>query len=139
MRKKIIHLIVMTIIMCISVNINLYKTYSADLEITEIEKIADTPDDIIRGAQSFLKAEQNSTIKETELKNTSDYIFNLLLAIALIVAVIVGIILGMRFMVASVEEKAKIKETLIPYVVGCVVVFGAFAIWKLAVDVLSRL
>ena len=52
-------------------------------------------------------------------------------------AVIIGMVIGIQFMTASVEEKAKIKESLVPYVVGCVVVFGAFGIWKLAVTVLS--
>ncbi len=30
----------------------------------------------------------------------------------------------------SVEAKAQIKEKLIPYVVGCAIMFGAFGIWK---------
>ena len=42
-------------------------------------------------------------------------------------------------MVGSVEEQAKIKETLIPYVIGCVIIFGAFGIWKLLVTLLSSI
>ena len=38
----------------------------------------------------------------------------------------------------SVEEKANIKEVLVPYVVGCIVIFGAFAIWKLIVTILGN-
>ena len=34
-------------------------------------------------------------------------------------------------MMGSVEEKAEVKETLVPFIVGCVVVFAAFAIWKI--------
>ena len=62
----------------------------------------------------------------------------LVLAIALVVAVVIGMVIGIQFMTASVEEKAKIKESLLPYAVGCVVVFGAFGIWKLAINVLSN-
>lgn len=36
-------------------------------------------------------------------------------------------------MMASAEDKAKVKESLLPFVVGCVVVFGSFGIWKLLV------
>lgn len=40
-------------------------------------------------------------------------------------------------MIGSAEEKAKIKDSLVPFVVGCVVVFGAFGFWKVAVNVFS--
>ena len=44
------------------------------------------------------------------------------------VAVIALIILGIKYMMGSVEEKAEYKKTLIPYVVGALMVFGASAI-----------
>lgn len=47
---------------------------------------------------------------------------------------IVGTILGIQFMIASAEEKAKVKETLVPYIVGCIVIFGAFTIWSIVVN-----
>lgn len=48
---------------------------------------------------------------------------------------IVGTILGIQFMVASAEDKAKVKEAIVPYVVGCIVIFGAFTIWGTAVNI----
>ena len=50
------------------------------------------------------------------------------------VAVVVGMVLGIQFMAASADEKAKVKEALMPFVVGCIIVFGAFTIWKIAVN-----
>lgn len=47
---------------------------------------------------------------------------------------LVGTIIGIQFMVASAEDKAKVKEALIPYVIGCAVIFGAFTIWSIAVN-----
>lgn len=76
-----------------------------------------------------------STINTTALKSTSDYIYNTLLAIAIIVAVIVAMVLGIQFMIASADEKAKVKEALMPFVAGCIVVFGSFTIWKVAVNI----
>lgn len=73
------------------------------------------------------------------MHDTSDFVYNLLLAVAIIVAVVIGMVIGIQFMMAGVDEKAKIKEQLMPYAVGCVVVFGAFGIWKLAVTILSKL
>ena len=68
----------------------------------------------------------------------SDLIYNLLLIIAIVVAVIVGLVIGIQFMTGSVAQKAKVKETLIPYIAGCIVIFGAFGIWKLVVEILSQ-
>ena len=57
--------------------------------------------------------------------------YNILLAVGVAVAVIVGGIIGLRFMtVTSAEEKAEITKLLIPYLIGCIVVFGGFAIWR---------
>ena len=90
----------------------------------------------MEGANSFVKeGENNSVLDQDKLADTSKYIYNTLLAIAIILAVGVGSFLGIKFMISSVEEQAKIKELLIPYVAGCVVVFGAFGIWQLAVNV----
>lgn len=97
-----------------------------------------TVDSVIEGAQSFLEKGTTGTVKEAPLKSTSNFIYNILLGIAMVVAVIVGMIIGIQFMVTSVEEKAKVKEALVPYVVGCIVVFGAFGIWKLAMNILSK-
>lgn len=98
-----------------------------------------TVDDVIKGAQDFLAEGSERPILENELKSASDFLFNIFLGIAMIVAVIIGTIIGIQFMVASVEEKAKVKEALVPYAVGCTVVFGAFGIWKLVVTILSSI
>lgn len=41
-----------------------------------------------------------------------------------IVSVIVLIALGIKYMVGSIEERAQYKETMIPYVIGAVLVFA---------------
>jgi hypothetical protein len=75
-----------------------------------------------------------STVNDVKLREASNSIYNLLSSIGMIVSVIVGIILGITFMMASAEDKAKVKEALIPYIVGCIVVFGAFGIWKIVIN-----
>ena len=55
------------------------------------------------------------------------------------VSVIIGMTLGIKFTMAGVDEKADIKKHLLIYVAGCVIVFGAFAIWKLAVNVFAQI
>lgn len=94
--------------------------------------------DTMSGAGDFVslgESKVSEAVEEDKLKDASDYIYNLLLAVGIIVAVAIGATLGIKFMISSVEEKAKIKELLIPYIAGCIVIFGAFGIWKLAVDI----
>lgn len=102
---------------------------------------ASDADSIISGASGFVKdgeknADQNG--KDGELVEISNSIYNMILAIAMIVAVTVGIALGIKFITSSVEEQAKVKELLVPYVTGCIVIFGALGIWKLAVTTFSK-
>ena len=95
-------------------------------------------DNTIEKADGFI-SEGSSQIDSTELQNFSNMLYNALLIIGIIIAVIVGTILGIKFMIGSVEEKADIKKLLIPYIVGCIVVFGAFGIWKLVVTILANM
>ena len=55
----------------------------------------------------------------------------------IIVAVLVGAILGIQFMTAGIDKKVEVKQALFPYIVSCVVMFGAFGIWKLMVMILN--
>ena len=95
-------------------------------------------DDTIEKADEFTN-EGSSQIDATELQNFSNMLYNALLIIGIIIAVIVGAILGIKFMMGSVGEKADIKKLLVPYVVGCIIVFGAFGIWKLVVTILANM
>ena len=41
-------------------------------------------------------------------------------------------------MMGSASQKAETKELIIPYIVGCVVVFGAFIIWKIVIELFNQ-
>lgn len=95
-------------------------------------------EDMISDADKFLnKGEIN--IEQDALSNFSKTIYNILLAVGVVVAVIIGALIGIELMTSSAEGKAEAKELLIPYVVGCVVVFGGFAIWKIVVTILQHI
>lgn len=94
---------------------------------------------IVSGADGFIQSGQQGSAKidNDDIHNLSDTIYNILLIIGTIIAMIVGAVLGIQFMTGSVEAKSKVKESLIPYITGCVVIFGAFGIWKLAITILQ--
>lgn len=92
---------------------------------------------ILSGGQNFIdKGNQGETpIGDDEIKDLSNTIYNILLILGTVIAVIIGSILGIQFITGSVEQKAKVKDSLIPFVIGCVVIFGAFGIWKLVIQI----
>lgn len=95
---------------------------------------------VVSGADGFIQNGQGSSkIDNEDIHKLSDSIYNILLIIGIVVAMIVGVVLGIQFITGSVEAKSKVKESLIPYVVGCIVIFGAFGIWKLAITILQGL
>lgn len=101
---------------------------------------ASTVNEVMESGENFIDTgKQDYKVNEEVLHETSNFLYNLLLGIGIIVAVIVGSILGLKYMIGSVEEKAEMKEKLLAYIISCGVVFGAFGIWKIAVNILSVL
>lgn len=125
MKSKILNILLICAFLVLSItNINYAQEVNEDRN--------QTIDQVMGGAENFISgANTENTISQSSLKNTIDLIYNILLAVGIIVAVVAGAILGVQFMVASADGKAELKERLVPYVVGCVVIFGAFGIWKI--------
>ncbi len=48
--------------------------------------------------------------------------------VGIIVAVVILMILGIKYMMGSAEEKSKYKETMLPYIVGAILLFAAAGI-----------
>ena len=96
-----------------------------------------TPDEIITEANEFVKQATGSPLDGDKLKGASSTLYNLLLSIGIFLSVVIGVYLGVKFMVSTAEDKAKVKEALIPYIVGCIVVFSAFIVWKIIIELLG--
>lgn len=96
-------------------------------------------DSIISTGDNFVNEgkEQKQPINGIEVKGEISRVYNILLAIGVVLSVIIGAILGLKYIFGSIEEKADTKQLLIPYVIGCIVIFGAFGIWKLILTLLS--
>ena len=102
--------------------------------------IASSWGDIFDEANAFLENEKNQDqpIDGEKTQEEFNRIYNILLALGIVLSVLVGAILGIKYMFGSIEEQVKVKETLFPYLIGCIVIFSAFAIWRLVVNVLSK-
>lgn len=129
MKKNIKVVIKILLILFIIANISTSRIYAAN----------STLGGIVSGAQDFLNEGKNATspINTDQLQTGSSTLFNVLFFIGIAIALIWGIVLGIKFMTDSVEEQAKIKENLVPYIFGCVIIFGALGIWKVVLTILQ--
>lgn len=97
--------------------------------------------DISDDATSFIEAGNNATpsgANRAAMNSAVSEIAGLLTGLGIIVAVVVAAILGIQFMIGSTDQQAKVKESIIPYVCGCAVVFGALTIWQLVIRLLNQ-
>lgn len=95
-------------------------------------------DSVIQGAKNFLKVGDEQTLDVGQIKGVSDDLFNTFVAVGSVIVVIVGAAIGVKFIIGSTEEKAEMKETLIPYIVGAAIIFGAYGIWNALVGVFKN-
>lgn len=94
-------------------------------------------EDMVNDADAFIK---NGNVKydTNSMQNFSKTMYNILLTVGIFAATIVGGIIGIKLMTSSAEGKADAKKLLVPYIVGCIVVFGGFGIWKIVVTILQN-
>ena len=70
-----------------------------------------------------------------ELANIGNSIVGVLQVIGAGVSVIILAVLGIKYMTGSVEERAQYKKTMVPYLIGAVMVFAITTILKIIIDV----
>ena len=96
----------------------------------------------IQGADDFISDGESSSdstaIDTDDMQEMSNMLYNAFLIIGIIIAVIIGLVIGIKFMTGSVAEKAEVKKTLVPYIAGCIVIFGAFTIWRMVINLLNN-
>ena len=63
-----------------------------------------------------------------KVEDTGNKIITVLRTIGILVSVGILIVLGIKYMVGSAEEKASYKKTMMPYLVGAVLIFAASAL-----------
>lgn len=117
------------------------KFYSPDKEDASGDGSQKGIDDMMGDANSFVQSAKDDVgqVNDSALQNFSSTFYNIFLTAGTAIAVIAGLIIGIKYMLGSVEEKADIKTMLVPYVVGCIVVFGSFGIWKLVIEIMQKM
>ena len=60
-----------------------------------------------------------------EVLNLGKTIVSIMQTVGIVVAVVVLLVLGIKYMMGSAEEKAEYKKTMIPYLVGAILIFAS--------------
>ena len=66
-----------------------------------------------------------NTTNTEAVQNIGQRILGIVQVVGSIAAVIVLVVLGIKYMMGSAEEKAEYKKTMIPYIIGAVLIFAA--------------
>ena len=70
----------------------------------------------------------NANINTGIIQNAGNQIATIIRTVGIVASVIILMILGIKYMMGSAEEKAEYKKTMIPYVVGAILLFAATTI-----------
>ena len=73
-------------------------------------------------------AKGNADANTDKVVNLGATIVTIMLTVGIVVAVVVLLILGIKYMMGSAEEKAEYKKTMIPYLVGAILIFASTTI-----------
>lgn len=76
---------------------------------------------------SELKPADNVT-GSPEIQSAGNSIISILQTVGVVLSVVVLMIIGIKYMMGSAEEKADYKKSMIPYLVGAILIFAASAL-----------
>ena len=73
-------------------------------------------------------AKGNADANTDKVVNLGATIVTIMQTVGIVVAVVVLLILGIKYMMGSAEEKAEYMKTMIPYLVGAILIFASTTI-----------
>lgn len=74
-------------------------------------------------------------IGEEIISKKANIIIGVIKTIGIILSVLILVVLGIKFMLGSVEEKAEYKKTMIPYLIGAIMVFAIPQLVQIIYDI----
>ena len=70
----------------------------------------------------------------TELTNMGNNIIGIIQVIGSLIAVAMVLVIGIKYMMGSAEEKAAYKKTMIPYLIGAILLFIGVNVVKIVAE-----
>lgn len=81
----------------------------------------------------------DSTVSTGKIQEMGASIVTIMQTVGIVVAVVILLILGIKYMMGSAEEKAEYKKTMIPYVVGAILIFASTTIVNIVYQLANSL
>ncbi len=83
----------------------------------------------VTGVITNIKDAANEQINnDSGVASLGGQIVGIIQVVGIVVAVVILLILGIKYMTGSAQEKAEYKKTMIPYIIGAVLIFAASTI-----------
>lgn len=118
--KKLIRISIILFLLVLSfANINKTYAFQSDCVVCDnikISKVIVDPDAYNPSKSDISEADKEIVVKKAGV------ILGGIRNISVIIAVLTIMIVGFKYIIGSVEEKAKYKETLIPLVIGIIII-----------------
>ena len=77
-------------------------------------------------------------IGASRIQDKANSIIGIIRNIGVVVSVLTLVVLGIKYMLGSIEEKAEYKKTMIPYLVGAVMVFAIPQLVQIIYNIVSE-
>lgn len=126
--KRIFSILCLILIIINIFNINLYK-----VEALTLSEMQSETNEFMTKGQTGSKGIDGAGI----FKDLAD-MGSILTTIGAGVLVAATLYMGIKYMTASPEAQAKLKQQLIGLVVSGFVIFGSYAIWKIVVTIVEK-
>lgn len=72
----------------------------------------------------------NGNVQTNDLTKVGNNIVTIIQVVGIVIAVIVLLVIGIKYMMGSASEKAEYKKTMIPYIVGAVLIFAGTSLLR---------
>ena len=70
----------------------------------------------------------STDVEDDKIIELGAKIVTIMQTVGIVVAVVILLVLGIKYMMGSAEEKAEYKKTMVPYVVGAILIFASTTI-----------
>ena len=119
--KKVLYT---TLIMMLMIIPSFSVSYGARTQSTAVEDGAYSEKDPIKNPDYFDPSLNDIKSGSKTFIDKANVVLAIIRILGTVVAVITLMVIGIKFMFGSTEDKASYKETMVPYIVGAVMLFA---------------
>lgn len=81
--------------------------------------------------------DNEANVATSGIKNIGSIILSGITGVGIVISVVMVAVLGVKYMMGSAEERAEYKKSMLPYLIGAILLFGASAIANMVVNLVK--